>query len=388
MIKALIKRSNRATHNAFIAPWKDRARAKVLLAGVLGSFFHTIQGFTLTFTMGGESISENLTFQIVRYSLIGLVGIPFTAWAFARGMKGWMLALIQLAGTALYFIDPSSGIINALASVVTMSSFWFFYTHQYSLSHSSANRGSEASLALYLLTVASSLGLLLGGLMLQEKLYELALLIGSIGGIGATMLILSSPAKEALWPQIWRLIGKSKPSTRLTLLMGCFGACIDICLALWMRLIGLSPLSTGLNMSLRLILGMLLVPLVGALVNKGSMPSNRIGGLMMFCGCVLLWFSKDNTDLILPALVFVAISSNFLFPAEYARWLKRRSVPGVLAREFLLAFGRAVGFAFVIPIIFAAPAFYPVICLGISLLILWIVKPSRKGFGKLPQPTI
>ncbi|MGE4351152.1 MAG: hypothetical protein AB7E52_03075 [Bdellovibrionales bacterium] len=363
---------------AFIQPWKDKERTKILLAGIIGSFCFGAQSFALDYELGGLDLKTSLTFQILRFSLLGFVGIPTTFWLMAKDISPKHLFLIQFIGSLLYFIDPHSGFISAIAYTLSLSPFCAVYNYNFAVKQTDQNRNNETALAQYTLVISSCLGIFSGGWLLSKGYYLLAIFIGCAGGACATY-IMRTPLPQKNYAARTRIrLGWRKPSNRITFMTSMNGVLIDSCLPIWMNVIGLSPLTASANMAVRPFLGFFLTPLFGFIMKRGTFEAARYVTILLATG----WFFMMNAyfwpTLIPVAMAVLMAATNLMAPMEMNRWFKRRSVSATIAREGLFAIGRIPAYLIGIPVIFTAPIAFPILGLSIGTLFAYGLIYRRK----------
>jgi len=380
----LVQRAARASKRTFVSPWQNTARAKNMAAGFFGIMGQGLLSFPLSYMMAGESIGQNLTYQILRMALIEFLVIPATFVILSRYPSRIFLALFQILSTLVFFIDPTSGFLNAIAISCVAGAFWVFFNTNIALNQNRSNHGNEVALSYYLMVVAAALGYFLGGLLLQEDRLTLAIVLGSAFNLIATMLIFTQLPKNDYLGSIKKLIGKDRPSTRITFLFAAMSTISDGCLPVWMRLVGMSPLSGGINMALRPILGMILTPVAGWMAQKGSLRSGQMAVLAIVVGWLLIAGATQIHWLLAFALGMITVGTNLIGPMEATRWFKRRSAPSIMAREIVLGLGRVPAYAIGLPIIFFFPFAFPVLGLAASALFFFGIRTSRKGIAHTP----
>ncbi|HAX91300.1 MAG TPA: hypothetical protein DCY07_03710 [Rhodospirillaceae bacterium] len=346
--------------SAFVDPFRDKSRSTILLAGALGSFAYGAQSFVLNFQLGGMSLETSLVFQIMRFSLLSLIGIPLSFWIMSKENALRNLVVIQFLGTLLFFVDFQSGIINAVAFAVTSSPFCAIYNYNFALKQTNTNRNNETALSQYSLILAGSLGLLVGGYLLEMGHYAIPVLIGCLGGGVATILMFTPIPRKNYATRTRIRLGWKKPSNRITFFASANAVLIDSCLPIWMNVIGLSPLTASINMAVRPFLGIFLTPLFSFLMKKGPYETAQYITGLLGIGWMLMMASYFWPALILVGLTVLMAAANLMSPLEMARWFKRRSVSATIAREALLASGRVPAYLLGIPIIFMAPLLFPV----------------------------
>jgi len=363
---------------SFIDPWRDRKRAKIMLAGTLGSFAAYMLGMALNYGIAGEGFKVTISFQIARLALLGFLGIPFSYWCLACRFPRLVLFLSQFAGLVFFMIDPHSAVTNALGFFLVSSPFWAIYAFRFAVQQSRENHGHETALSSFVFLISGSAGTYMGGWLLHTDRFLLSLFICALLFIVASQLLFVRLPHAPSWRDVWPTMRRRKASTRISFFNGILSTVQDVCIPIWLRAIGQSPLSSGIMLALQPILGFLITPIVGSLVQKGSLRSVRWGGVIIMLGWLMLAAAIDLPWLFLPAFALLASGQNLISVAEVNRWYKMRSPVGILAREGALAFGRCPTFAVTLPVIFLIPAVYPVAGIATALLFIFGVR-SRKG---------
>ena len=337
--------------------------------------------FTLNYAMAGDGVMNSMIYQMLRMALMGYIAVPLTFWFLANYHSRVSLLAIQILALGFFLIDQSSGFWNAVGVSMAFAPYLAMHQYRFAKNISRENRGNEAALNSFLIVFGYSIGLFIGGVLLQHGLYIYGVIGGSLCTIvGAFALYYPMKARNN-FDKVWSLIGRDKPSTRLTFFYGLFNPMVDGCLPVWMRVLGFSPMGAGINMSLRPLIGLVLTPLVGWLIQKRGLRAGQIGGIGMVFGWTLMTGAQYYPWLLSLALGVLSIGSNLLAPMEVSRWFKRRSSAGVISREMLIASGRIPSYALGIFTSFMFPAVYPLLGLGISALLVYGTRPKRRGLG-------
>lgn len=380
--RALYQFGKMLLRNAFVLPWQNIVRAKILIIGFLANLGYGTLSFTLNYDLAGAGIEASLTYQVLRSLLMGYLIFPFTFWLHARFQSRFLLLFIQLLGLSLYFIDRSSGLMNAFAVSLAFGPFGALHNYRFAKNQSRDNRGSESALNIYLIIFGYSCGLFAGGVLLQHDYYYHAVIGGSLCTIiGAFFLYHQITAKDNL-RKVYNLIGFKKPSSRISFFYGLYNATVDGCMPVWMRELGISALGAGFNMSIRPIIGLMLTPIVGWLIDKQGFRTAQIGGVCIVLGWVLMAGGIHYAWLLALSMGVLSIGSNLVLPMEVSRWYKRRSSAGTISRELLVVSGRAPSYLIGIMICFLMPAAFPLFGLTISGLFMFGTRPTRKGMGR------
>jgi len=366
---------------AYINPWRDGVRAKVLMIGFLGNLGYGALSFSLNYSMAGVDITNSMIYQMLRMALMGYICVPLTFWLLARFKSRVLLLILQLCGLGFYFIDPDSGVFNALGIAISFSPYLALHSYRFAKNQSQENRGNETALNSYLIVFGYSIGLFLGGLFLQHNMLREVVLAGSLCVIiGAFFLYFPITAKDNRH-KVWGLIGHNKPSTRISFFYGLFNPMVDGCMPVWMRILGISPLGAGINMSLRPMIGLFLTPLVGWLIQKKGFRAGQLGGIGMIFGWSLMAGSSQYPWMLAAGLGILSIGTNLLSPMEVGRWQKRRSSAAIISREILVASGRIPAYGIGIATAFLLPIAFPLLGLTISGMFILGTRPHRKGLG-------
>jgi hypothetical protein len=356
-------------------------RAAILLIGLLANPGYGTLSFTLNYAMAGGGITNSLIYQMLRMALMGYIAIPFTFWFLSRFESRLALLAIQLLGLGFFFIDQSSGFWAAIGVTIAFSPYLALHQYRFAKNISRDNRGNEAALNSFLIVLGYSGGIFIGGVLLQHDLY----IYGAIGGslctiIGAFILYYPMKGRNNL-DKVWSLLGRDKPSSRLSFFYGLFNPMVDGCLPVWMRVLGISPMGAGLNLSLRPLIGLLITPIVGWLIQKRGMRAGQLGGIGMILGWTLMVSAPQFPWLLSLSLSILSVGTNLVTPMEVSRWYKRRSSAGVISREILVTSGRIPSYGLGIMTSFLFPALYPLLGLGISALLVYGTMPKRRGLA-------
>ena len=380
--RRIINKAKSMATGAFVTPWQDHARAKIMMIGFWGNMAYGIQSFALNYAMAGEGFTQSIIYQILRMVIMGVLIAPLTFWLISQYPSRFLLALMQAVGILFFLVDPASGFFNAVGFAMTGTSYWVLYNYNIAMGQSRENYGNETALSSFIIIVSYSAGLFLGGVLLEHDLLSTATIGGSIVAIIVTQLLFKHVPKAAHMHDAKRLIGWDKPSTRLSILASLQNIVIDGCMPIWMRVIGLSPLTAGLNMALRPIIGTMLTPVAGLLIQRGGLKAPQLGAIALVTGWILLATTHTFPWLLVIAMTALSMGTNLISPAEISRWYKRRSAAGVIARELLMVAGRVPAFVMAIPVIFFAPLAYPFLGLAVTGLFVWGTRPKRKGLGQ------
>jgi hypothetical protein len=355
---------------ALVEPWYDSDRAKILLAGSLGGFGLGLMDLALNYTIAGQGLSATLIFLAFRLGMAGLLAFPFFYQCLTVSWARHIYIGAQFLGLALLLKWPASAFGNAAGYILLSTPFWAVYHLRFAVQRSRHNHGRETALSGLLFTLTGSASALLAGWLLQTDEYVMALFVSSILLFLATQVLMVRLPAAGYTRQAWSLMGRRRPSTRLSVLTGVVNAAQDFSMPSWLRLIGLSPLATGALLALRPILSFLLTPLVGHLVHGSNRRAVQVGGLLILAGWLWLALSVGTIWALLPAFGLLVVGGNLIYTAEISRWYKTRSPAGIIARETAITFGRCPAFALTLPVIFLAPAAYPLA--GIAVAILFI----------------
>ncbi|MGE4351297.1 MAG: hypothetical protein AB7E52_03820 [Bdellovibrionales bacterium] len=335
-MRPFLLRLKQAMTGAFIAPWRDHARAKILAIGIIANLGFGCLSFTLNYAMAGYGYEASLIYQILRMFFTGYVFVPQTFWLLARYKSRWLLLAVQLACTSVLFINPSWSALNALAAAATLAPFLALNEYGFSKNQSRANRGNETALHTYLVTFSYSLGLFIGGFLLQHNLYYPACVGGCLCTIISAFFLYVPVGGRNNLKKVWGLIGKDKPSTRISFFFGLFNPMVDGIMPIWMRVLGISAIGAGINMSLRPILGLFLTPVAGWLIQKKGMQAGQLGGIAMIIGWTFLAVAVNHPWLFAIGLSVLTVATNLLKPWKSTAGSNADPPPGLSAAKLLL----------------------------------------------------
>lgn len=383
-LKSRLKQTRQLVRETYIEPLRDASRAKVILVGSLSNFGFGALSFTLNYDMASTYMSS-LTYQIVRMLLMGLVAVPFSFFVMTRLQSRLLLSLFQLSGIALFFIDRTNALYNAIGIAIVFGPFLANYNYGFSKNMSKQNGGNEMALNSYLVVIAYSLGLFIGGYMLEHGLYFESLVLSSLMLVVGTFFLYRPVVGRNNWRKIKSLISWRKPSSRITFLVGLFNPMADGCMPIWMRQIGISAMGAGINMSLRPLFGFILTPVVGWLIQKKGFRAGQLGGTAMIFGWIFIALSHNFPWLLSFAMALLMTGTSLITPMEAARWFKRRSSAAVISREMLISTGRANGQFLGITTSFLMPLAYPLMGLALSAAFIFGTMTRRKGFARTPK---
>lgn len=192
-----------------------------------------------------------------------------------------------------------------------MQPVFAIYNFNFALKQTDINRNNESALSNLTLLISGCLGLFIGVWLLEKEFFYAAVMIGCVGGTLATY-IMYAPLPYKNYTKRTRVrLGWRKPSNRLTLITSMSGILIDSCRPIWMNVIGISPLSTGINMALHPFLGMLIMPLFAFLMRRGTYQTSRYISGFLVSG----WFMAP---LLFPILGF-SVGETFTYALIYRR---------------------------------------------------------------------
>lgn len=377
-LSLLLKRGGKFLSKTYVKPWHDKTRAVLMIAMLPGLFCSGVQGLALAYHMAGFGPLTATLFHVGRMAVLGLCIIPGCYWLLSLRHGRLFLLLLQAIGTVLFLFDPQASLLNGLAYALTAGPFWALYSQRNAAALSQDNHGNETALLLYLQTIVISLGIFIGGLLLDLNLYFAAMVGGSLGQMLSVALTAQKLPRQDRIKGALNLIGWKRPACRLSFFVATLFAMFDNGLPTWMRLVGLSPLSTGASLALRPILGLILTPIAGNLIQKGGLAPGRVGGLTLVAGWGFIGFAVFEPWLLLPAIAFLTIGIGLISPMEVNRWFKRRQTSAIIAREIVLASGRVSSLSIFIPLIFLVPASLPLLGLAGGLAFAWGSRARKK----------
>lgn len=361
--------------NAFCAPWRDRGRALILLAGMVGSFGAGVQRLYLNYTLAGQGFGVTAPFQMMHQALLGFIGVPLALWLLAMPWGRWKIFGLQCIGFGLFCFGLPNAFLPALAYFFAASPFWALYSARYARRQTIDNRGNETALSTFLLILSAAISMWGGGLLMDAG-YGMSLMLGGTAMIIVATQLLFRPEDNPFDIGVLRRSLRWRhAAVRFTVLGGILYTLIESCIPIWFRVIGLSAGTTGWLMGIRVIISFLLTPVVGHLIQKDTLRAGIAGGAMLVGGWALLYYGQQDPPYLTAALVALSIATNLINPAETNRWYKRRRVEAIAAREGLLAAGRVPSFLLVLPAIFYSPTIYPFVGLGMSLVFLFTLRP-------------
>lgn len=381
--KNLLKKSVSFFARAFVKPWQNITRAKILILGIMAHISYGVLSFALNFSMASNSAWDCFIYQGYRMVLMGCFLVPMTFWFLQRYQSRWLLLIIQLLAIPLFFVDRTSPILNGTAFSFAFTPFLALYSYRFAKNRTLDNQGNETALSSWLSMFSYSIGLFIGGAALQFDFYYAAIIGGSLFGIAGAFFLYFPVGATDNMSKVWKLIGWKKPATRITFFAGMFNVMVEGGLPIWMNAMGISPLGAGINMSVRPMIGMMLTPAVGWLIQKGGFTAGQLGGVAMVLGWILVGVGHWFIWVLSWGLAVLTIGMGLLNPMEMGRWFKRRSSAGIVAREMLYCTGRIPVYGAAILVSFMMPVLYPILGLAISGLFLANARPSRRGLGRL-----
>lgn len=368
--------TRQALSSAYLKPWEDKTRAFLMIAMLPGLFASGLQVLALAYHVAGLGATDATIFHFGRMLLMGLAVIPFCFWLLSLKKGKWIIALLQMIGTILFLGNPDSVFVAGLAYVLTSGPFWALFGQRNALALSQENNGNEVALLNYLQIIVTAAGNFCGGLFLEIGYYQPALAVSGLLLVLPTLLCVHQLPREKLFEKARALFGWRRPAVRFSFLTAILFVLTDSVLPTWMRLIGLSPLSTGTTMALRPILGTILTPAAGYLIQKGGLGAGRTGGLALGLGWIVLFFVPQHTYLLLPVMAFLTVGLGLIQPLEVNRWFKRRYSGAIIAREWALAAGRSFSYPLLLPLTFLLPPLVPF--MGIACALLFVFGSKKR----------
>lgn len=366
----------------YLDPWRDKTRAKLLIAATIGTFGAGLMAMYLNYSIAGLGIGAAALYHGVRMLLLGGVMVALTFRVLSLRFGSFLIALLAFCGVVLLYAGKGQPLWMAAGFALVSGPFWALFSQRYALQQSRENHGNETALLLYVMTLSAAAGLFVAGPLLEIGGHETAMLLG--GGlmlVGTLIYCKRMPYNEE-WKRAFGLVHWRKPVTLLTFFYAMQGVSLDFGLATWMKLVGITPLSAVTSLALRPVLGLFLTPVVGHIIQRGRINLAFVGGGFLVAGWVLLLPSVDYPYLLLPALTMMTIGNNLIGPSEVSRWYKRRSSAAIVAREFVLMSGRMPAIALTVPVVFFLPLAYPFVGLGIGALFTYGVRLYSKKIRK------
>src|ERR1700722_4323276 len=157
-----------------IDPWCDKARAKILLAGVLGGFGLGLLDLTLSYTIAGQGLLATMIFLALRLGVAGLVSFPFFYRCLTTQSARYIYIGAQILGVGLLLTWPLFSLGNAAGYILLSTPFWTVYHLRFAVQRSQHNHGRETALSGVLFTVTAAASALLAGWLLQTGRYDVA----------------------------------------------------------------------------------------------------------------------------------------------------------------------------------------------------------------------
>jgi len=366
---------------AYLKPWHDVVRAKIMVINFLSNIGYGALSFALNYSMAGVDMTSSMIYQMLRMALMGYACVPLTFWFLTKFKSPLLLLVLQILGLGFFLIDPSSGLFNAIGISIAFSPFLALQQYRFAKNQSEENRGNEVALNSFLISMSYSFGLFLGGLLLYHDMLAEATLGGSLCTIIGAYFLYYPISSHGNAHKVWSLVGRNKPSSRITFFFGLFNPMVDGCMPVWMRVMGISPMGAGINMSLRPLIGLFLTPLVGWLIQKKGLRAAQLGGIGMILGWSLMAGSHVFPWMLAIGFAILSTGTNLLNPMEVGRWMKRRSAAAVICRESIIATGRIPAYGMGIVTSFLAPLAFPLLGLIISGAFMFGTRPKRRGLG-------
>ena len=318
-----------------------------------------------SYKIAADSAASLIQYWATYFFVSGIIVFPLLCWLYRAqpvNVTRAAYALLTACGFALYLTADGNIPLLAGASVLVSMPFWSAYHLTFTACASDSNRGNEVSVAYVIIALGAVTGYLTGG-ALADKAAFLCGILAFASMAGGTLILgflLQKPDGAGRFPV--RLIDTFRRGDHTifaTLLAGGEGTMHGFMLPTFLKSSGMGALGAGFTLALRACTGVIVSPLAGHLAGK-----NRNHNLML--GVAL--FTAAWLALLLPLPLPVRLVIGFIcwsaggqiyFSGMDASWYSIRTPEAIAAREILLNLGRLAALFAAAPLLFAAPAFYP-----------------------------
>ena len=353
----------------FIEPFRSPGLFLVYIAamfGVAGIFGAQI---FLTFNLAQQGPTEVMVYLGMRFLLVNFLWLPWLLYISERWK--WrnfiavqcilsaicMVYIILCADTILADGGYINTIILGVINAIVPGGFWALYHSLMTANASDDNHGNDISIADIALTIGNIFGAILAGV-------SLAFIPGVIFLSGCFICIFISififgynikkhPPHQRPYPLllIWHALYKKPKRTINSALQGAHHLMLTFLTPVWLAVIGLSGLGTGLVMALQTFLKFIISPFVGHMTNQNHGKEGIVGTTITTAGW-LPWLFTQAHWLLLPSSVLWFIGSQFYLIGVSSRWYMERSTAYPAARELCLGAGRMVAVLIGVPLLY------------------------------------
>jgi hypothetical protein len=184
--------------------------------------------------------------------------------------------------------------------------------------------------------------------------------------------------------QVIHKIMESPSRTINTMLLGAGHFVVSFFAPVWMALIGISGLGTGLVMGVQTAFKVFMSPVVGHLTNANKAHETIIGSILILFGWVP-WVISRTHWLLIPSSMLWFSGQHFLAIGNASRWYAGKSGAHLSAREISLGIGRLITCSIAIPLLFVEPVYYfAFVCAISALAVAASFYESKKLEGRTP----
>ncbi len=386
-------------HTAFIAPFKNRERARLYFATIFGCFGHSGSSLFLTYDYATADPALVLAFMTGSILIMGVLLFPLLfmlAAAAGRRTLITTLAVIQILalGSAFpvehLFSHPvvsafAIGLILALIS----APLWITY-HILMVHHTSDdNRGNEVSIANLGISIGAIMGSLSAGFALYFDVvngYILTCLLFILCATTAMSLMIprdDMPAAHHKKINIYGTLVRRPWRTLNTIMDGCFNSLIGYLSPVWLKMIGLSGLGVGLVTACQFILKLFISPLTGHWIRRNNGHESQIGSALNIAGWLPWLFSATPFNLVWSYL-FWGAGQHMYSVGLQSRWYEDRTYENMAAREVCLGIGRYATILAALPLIYGNIGMFFVFAAALTT-VKFIIS-SRESRTLIPRP--
>ncbi|MCK5384375.1 MAG: hypothetical protein KAJ29_02280 [Alphaproteobacteria bacterium] len=373
-------------HDGFVAPLKRRELLELYVGTIIGVFGNTLLDVYIALDLAALNMISLLSFLIIRYAVNNLLIMPIGFSLLSRFCaKHIFSVLIPFQIGIIFFILCTKNILAPWllggCATMAMTPFWLIY-HVCILHHSSQkNRGNEVSLAHLFMSAGAIIAsitagialitaiemteiLLLGATFLTMATLFLCVFANKTGVFSAHKEMIALQRKTSLLGAVFQQKARSKAT-----IAECFHEMsTGVLWPVWMKSIGATALAASVLYAITIATKTFISPLAGRFTNLRTGHDLQHGSFIGLIGW-FPWLISVHPLTTLVSSIFFATGSHFFNVGLEARWYEERTYAHLAVREILLGVGRIIGLLILVPLLFYAPNFYILACIGLSSLV-------------------
>lgn len=393
----------------FIEPFKSPTLLGIYIASIFGVAGFIGAQIYLSFTLASQGPENIIVFFLARFGTTNLIWLPFLFYIFER----WplrifvtfqiTLSLITLgiiffySDTLLDRADLMAAFVLGLINTALPAGFWTMYHSLMTTSATDDNHGNDVAIADVAITLGNVVGSVFAGLglvyMADYWFLSVCLILIFISIFILAYVLKAYPRQQSPYPflSIYKAVLIKPRRTLNTIMQGASQLLVTFFAPVWMAIIGLGGLGTGLIMALQTSLKIIMSPIVGHMTNQSHGKEGIIGTSIKTAGW-LPWIISQSHWLLLPSSILWFLGSQFYNIGIASRWYMERSTVYTAAREVCLGIGRIVAVVLLTPLLYLDPAYFFIGAALISALSIWSSMSESKSLtlkdtNQKPSPT-